>query len=319
MKNLFYAIFILFVTTGYSQFSNQELKNLSDSICPCISKVSLYISKKSKSDKISKCISSAILTKNMMKSLNKVKNNALDSLKKIKDLSKINSIKMDDNIVVGVSDEQYKQVEKYIFGNCKNLKNIYFTDNTKLKNSYSDKKKATKFYDRGLAAFQKQDYKTALPLFKRAVSKDSKFAFAWDNLGYTYRKLGNYKKAIESYQKSLALDPKGKMPLMNIAVAYQLNNDLENAIKAYLTYGSYYKDDPEAYYGLGRIYYLQKNYKPALDNMIRAYVLYTKMKSPYSNDAATHINYIYNELKKQNKLEVFYTLAKKYNLNISKN
>jgi len=319
MRNLFYTIFILFITTGYSQFNNQELKKLSDSICPCISKISLYTSKKSKSDEISKCISGAILTKNMVKSLTKIKNNTIDSLKNIKNLSKIDSIKMDNDIMVGASDEQYKQVEKYIFENCKNLKKIYFTDNTKFKNSYSDKKKATKFYDKGLTAFQRQDYKTALPLFKKAVSKDSKFAFAWDNLGYTYRKLGNYKKAIEAYQKSLALDPKGKMPLMNIAVAYQLNNDLKNAIKSYLTYGSYYKDDPEVYYGLGRIYYLQKNYEPALDNMIRAYTLYTKMKSPYSNDAAKHINFIYNELKKQGKLNVFYKLAKKHNLNISKN
>jgi len=319
MKNLFYTIFVLFITTGYSQFNSQELKKLSDNICPCISKISLYTSKKSKSEAISKCISSAILVKNMTKSLTSIKNNAIDSLKNSENLSKIDSIKIDNNIVVDVSDEQYKQVEKYIFENCKILKKIYFTDNTKFKNSYSEMKKAMKFYDKGLAAFQKGDYKTALPLFKKAVSKDSKFAYAWDNLGYTYRKLGNYKQAIKAYQKSLALDPKGKMPLMNIAVAYQMNNDLDNAIKAYLTYGAYYKNDPEVFYGLGRIYYLQKNFEPALDNMIQAYILYTKIKSPYRNDAAKHINFIYNELKQQKRLSIFNKLAKKHNLNISTN
>jgi tetratricopeptide (TPR) repeat protein len=49
--------------------------------------------------------------------------------------------------------------------------------------------------------------------------EDPEFAFAWDNLGISQRRLNNYDKAIFAYSKSLAIDPK-LMPLQNIAVAY---------------------------------------------------------------------------------------------------
>ncbi len=142
-------------------------------------------------------------------------------------------------------------------------------------------------------------------MFKKAVKKDKKFAFSCDNLGYSYRKTGKYKEAIENYKKSLELDPKGKMPLMNIAVAYQLDGDNKNTIKAYEKYEELYRNDPEGFYGLGRIYYLEKDYKPELENMIQAYLLYVKMNSPYNIDAQKHILFIYNELKEKGELKLF--------------
>jgi cytochrome c-type biogenesis protein CcmH/NrfG len=38
--------------------------------------------------------------------------------------------------------------------------------------------------------------------------QDPEFAFAWDNLGISYRRLNNYDKAIDAYSKSIAIDPK---------------------------------------------------------------------------------------------------------------
>jgi cytochrome c-type biogenesis protein CcmH/NrfG len=50
--------------------------------------------------------------------------------------------------------------------------------------------------------------------------QDPEFAFAWDNLGISYRRLNNYDKAIDAYSKSIAIDPKWINAATNIAVAY---------------------------------------------------------------------------------------------------
>jgi cytochrome c-type biogenesis protein CcmH/NrfG len=43
-----------------------------------------------------------------------------------------------------------------------------------------------------------------MTILKKAV-QDPEFAFAWDNLGISYRRLNNYDKAIDAYSKSIAI------------------------------------------------------------------------------------------------------------------
>lgn len=320
MKHYLFITTIFFSVLAFAQDENVEenIKEISEQACTCISKIDINETKEVKSKEIKSCITTANMMHQFKESLVSDVSKAIDSLSKTANFSKIDSLTVGkgDNIIVNVA-KNYKEIEKYLYDNCPAMKNLYFTDNKEYENSYSDRKKAMKFYDKGQVAFQKEEYEIAIVMFNKAVKKDKKFAFAWDNLGYSYRRIGNYKKAIESYKKSLALDPKGKMPLMNIAVAYQLDNDLENSKKAYETYKKFYNDDPEAFYGLGRIYYLEKDYESALENMIQAYLLYIEMDSPYNIDAQKHISFIYNELKEQENLELFNKIAKKYKLNVN--
>ena len=163
------------------------------------------------------------------------------------------------------------------------------------------------------------DYKNAILKFKKAIEIDSKFAFAWDNLGVSYRQANQYDKAIKAYKKSLEINPKGRLPLINIAVTYNLNKDYASAIKYYNKFIALYNDDPEGYYGLGLILYTNNKPEEGLDNLIHAYTIYSDQNSPYRADAAKKIGYMYNDLKNQDKLEVFNKVASKYNLKIENN
>ncbi|NOY47972.1 MAG: tetratricopeptide repeat protein [Chlorobi bacterium] len=314
IKNYVLVISILLSTVAFAQEKEESIKAISEEACDCIAKIDINTTKDVKSEEIKSCITTANMLYQMKQSLMGEVSKAVDSLIN----SKIDTlvIKGNEKNIITV-DENYKEIEEFLYDNCSAMKAVYFTDNSEYDNSFSDRKKAIKFYNTGQIAFQKEEYEMAIVMFRKAVKKDKKFAFAWDNLGYSYRKIGNYKEAITSYKKSLELDPKGKMPLMNIAVAYQLDGDNKNAIKAYQKYEELYSDDPEGFYGLGRIYYLEKNYKPALENMIQAYLLYVEMNSSYNIDAQKHISFIYNELKEKGELKMFNEIAKKYNLTVN--
>lgn len=303
------VILILFSFLGFSQ--KNRIKTISTSACECITKIDINKSKKEKSENIKSCIQAASMSyqveNSLMSSLEKTLDSVITESKNIKDSTVVSEKGKD--FVINISQD-YEEVETYLYDNCPALKKIYFVDNTEYENSFSNRKKAMKYYEKGQIAFQKQDYYEAIIQFSKAVKKDKKFAFAWDNLGYSYRKVKNYKQAIESYKKSLALDPKGKMPLMNIAVAYQLNNDAKGAVAAYEEYKKYYPKDPEGFYGIGRIQYFIKDYESALENMIKAYKLYVEMDSPYNIDAQKHIGFIWKEMKENGQLEVFNRITK---------
>jgi tetratricopeptide (TPR) repeat protein len=168
--------------------------------------------------------------------------------------------------------------------------------------SVSENKKSLEFYSLGLKETKKENFQKAADYFEKAVHEDPAFAFAWDNLGISYRRLDNYDKAIYAYNKSIAIDPNGLMPLQNIAVAYVHKKEFDKAITAYEKLAEVDKNNPEVFYGLGNVLTMDlKEYEKGLDNMCKAYNLYTEQKSPYRTDAETIIRMIYVELKKQGK------------------
>lgn len=316
MKIFLTLVLSLLFTVSFAQDNLEDIKAMSQEACECISKIDTTLSDEEKSEEISSCISSADMAFQLQKKLFKTTEKVIDTLDKIEDLTKIDSITINGDKNIIITNENYDEIEEYLYENCLALKDIYFSNNQANDKSYSDRKKAMELYEKGVIAFQNQQYEKAIPFFSKAVKKDKNFAFAWDNLGYSYRKLDNYKKAVECYKKSLEIDPMGKMPLMNMAVAYQLDNDLDNALRAYQNYAKLYPDDPEAYYGLGRTYIFMENYEKALENTIKSYILYSNMNSPYKLDAEKHISIIYAEMEKQGKLDLFYQIAKENNLTI---
>jgi tetratricopeptide (TPR) repeat protein len=163
----------------------------------------------------------------------------------------------------------------------------------------------------------RQDFQQAVVHFESALKIDPLFAFAWDNLGLSYRKLNNYDKAIEAYNSSLKVDPNGLTPLQNIAVAYEFKKQYDKAIDAYERLSKVDKDNPEVYYGMGRLYvvYLE-DYENGLQNLCKAYNIYTDQKSPYRTDAESMISMAYREMKKQGKEKRFTEILKENHINV---
>lgn len=270
------------------ELSQDVLIAISNEACQCIANIDSDI--ENKNEEIKKCINGSISAK-----------------------SEVKQVSEEENLKL------FKTVESVLIQQCSPLKELAFSENRKFKHSYSENVLAQLAYDDGMEFLSDGDLESAIGKFQKAVGIDEKFAFAWDNLGICYRKNGEYDKAIEAYLKSLEIYDEGRLPLLNIAITYNLDKQYKEAIKYYRKFIDIYSEDPEGYYGLGLILYTQDQQEEGLDNLIHAFTIYTAQDSPYRADAAKKIGYMYKDLKRQDKLDVFHKVAAKYNLKIENN
>ncbi|PCJ97676.1 MAG: hypothetical protein COA50_04350 [Flavobacteriaceae bacterium] len=317
MKNTFLAIItVLFCCYGFSQ--DKEMEAISSDACLCIHEIKTAVEDEEKYEKINECISSAIMAYQLSHSLLELTSKAIDSMNNFNNSQEIDSmvISSDKDIIID-ANKNYKDIEEYLLRNCKSMKVLLSSRDLESKTSVSNKRKAKKFYDKGLGFFEKSEFIKAIIQYEKAIEADSKFAFAWDMLGYSYRKLEKYEMAITYYKKSLLVDPKGKMPLINITYAYEFLKEYDEALAAWDNYIAIFPNEAEGYYGRGRIHHLKLDYKNALDNMMKAYLIYNEVKSPYAADAEKNLAMFYNELEEKNQLDLFFQIAKKYDIKIN--
>ena len=303
----------LFLTVSYfvtsAAFAQKDVKTesevflteLSDKACKCVDSINVYNKVKAViATEIGDCISKEAVAYQMG-----IKLIGIDISKE--NIETNNSKKeITVNINTDESSPEYKkhyyEIERFMMANCKSMKDKIESNEMLTKHSYSEDKKAQEFYSQGLKASEKKEYAEAVVLFEKAVKKDPKFSFAWDNLGVNYRRLNNFDKAIEAYNESLKINPEGLMPLQNIAIVYQYKKQYDKAINAYIKLAEIDANNPEVYYGIGLVYALNlSEYEKGLDNACKAYNIYVEQKSPYRSDAEKLINTIFAEMKKQGK------------------
>jgi tetratricopeptide (TPR) repeat protein len=290
-----------------NQLDSAVLPEIRNDACKCIDSISLTNKDyKDISADIKKCIDKQVY--------------AYDMLQKLI-LSSKDAANKTININVDVNSSEYQEcyhkIENNLRDSCSSLKKALASNDTHHNNSVSSNRAAIDEYNKGVAPFENDDYKTALPHFLKAVNIDPVFAFAWDDIGKCYRNLGDYDKAIDAYNESLALDPKGETPLQNIPIAYEFKKEYDQEIKAYERFLAIYPDDPEVYFGLGKVYMYYKNdTEKGLDNMCKALNIYTKVNSPYRVDAEKIIANIYGQMKKDGKEDIFNKILKDNNINI---
>jgi tetratricopeptide (TPR) repeat protein len=317
MKRLLIIILILKSAITFAQDNSEKVVEVAYEACECIGKINTELTYEEKSTEIKNCIESANSAYQLKNAMQKLTEKTVDTLNKVSDFSKIDSLNISSkNIEVVIDDSDYEEIEEYLYETCGDMEEIYFSSNEASESSYSNHEKAIEYYNQGIEASENQNYQKAVALYEKAVKEDKNFAFAWDNLGRSYRQLGKNKEAIKCYKKSLKIDPKGKVPLMNIAVTYSFLKDYDKAKKAYIQYGKVFENDPETYFGLGRIYTLEGDLENGLDNMMQAYLLYVKMESPYRKDAEKLIVAIAQELKKNNQTEILKKLSEKYKIQL---
>jgi tetratricopeptide (TPR) repeat protein len=296
------------------------LKGLSENACKCVDSVSVYNKPKEEVTKeLNRCIGAQVGAYQLGA---KISGLDLDSVKD-KAPEKDGKKQIDISINLNEDSREYKQyyyeIERYMMDNCSSLKMKVAAQDEQGDKSVSKNEEALKYYHKGVEASGKGDYKEAVKNFLKATKADPEFAFAWDNLGLSYRKLEKYDEAIEAYSKSLEIDPNGMMPLQNIAIVYQYKKEFDKAIKAYERLALLDKDNPEVFYGIGRIYAFElKDFEKGLENMCKAYNLYVAQKSPYRSDAEQVIQAVYSEMKKLGKEDRFYEILKQNNITANK-
>lgn len=230
-----------------------------------------------------------------------------------------NRVELNTNKESDEYKKYYYQLERWLKDSCASMNKAVTSNNSESELSMSRDPKARAEYNKGIDRMEGNDLEKAVNHFQKAVSHDPRFVFAWDNLGVTLRKLGRYDEALEAYQKSLELDPKGVTPLHNIPVVYEYQKKFDKALEAYNGISGVYPDDPEAYYGAGRIYtYFLVDLEKGLDKMCKAYNAYIEIKSPYRVDAEKNINYIYGKMKAEGKEARFYEILKENHLDPEK-
>jgi tetratricopeptide (TPR) repeat protein len=69
------------------------------------------------------------------------------------------------------------------------------------------REKANVYFKQGEALQEMKKYPEASKKYEQAVKIDTKYAEAWSNLGYTYRKQGQFDKAVRAYKKAIKLKP----------------------------------------------------------------------------------------------------------------
>lgn len=282
------------------------LSEMATLACNCIDSIhQLSLTKEKELRGISNCIDEEVTGYQM----------AMKFLTVLKASGKKQQIEISTNKKSDEYKHYYYELERWLKDSCAVMNKALNSNDDAGEKSFSENAEAKAAYSKGVDFLQKEDYEKAIPWFEKAVAIDSVFAFAWDNLGVSYRKTGAYQKAEAAYKASLRIDPKGHTPLQNLPVVYIYEKKFDDAISAYQEILKYYPDDPEVYYGIGNVYAVHlKELEKGLDNLCKAYNLYVKQKSPYRSDAEKMINMIYAEMKKQNKEEAFFKILKENNV-----
>jgi tetratricopeptide (TPR) repeat protein len=317
MKKLIVFVLILCGYYGFSQKGEKDdkmLKELAENACKCVDSVNVYDRSKDEiATSVSKCIDDQTSGYQLISQLM----GANDQIKESKGKKKKQTVEISINMDRGSQEYKtyYYEMERYLMDNCKSMKEKISTDNKQSEKSFSSDPEALDLYSKGLREVEKENYKQAITYFEEALKIDPQFAFAWDNLGVSYRKAGDLDKAMVAYQKSLEIDPKGFMPLQNIAIVYQYKKEFQKAVDAYERLAEIDKNNPEVYYGIGQIYLSNiPDHEKSLSNMCKAYNLYADQKSPYRADAEKIINILYTEMKKEGKEARFAEILKENNI-----
>ncbi|MGY6647955.1 tetratricopeptide repeat protein [Wenyingzhuangia sp. IMCC45574] len=314
MKKIMSLLLLSCCLLGYSQDKKALLKELSEKACKCID--SIDTGNKTPflvSSEVGNCIDKQTGAYQMGSQMQGVLDQLTESTdKKTKNI----------DVVINTNKESktyksaYQELEKYLFTNCPSVKAKIASRDMENRHSLSKNKKALKYYYKGMDKSKAGNQKKAIKYYKKALAIDSVFAFAWDNLGLSYRKLNQFDEAIFAYETSIRIDPKGRMPLQNIAVAYQYKKEYSKAVEAYKKLAVLDPDNPEIYYGVGNVYALRLNkLEEGLDNMCKAYIIYSQNKSPYRVDAEKVIGMIYKKMEKNNELDTFNKILKQNNIN----
>ncbi|MBB6609815.1 tetratricopeptide repeat protein [Pontibacter sp. Tf4] len=211
----------------------------------------------------------------------------------------------------------FKDVKEQLPDYCYNMRRLVVEGKTKEFYKLSANSKANKHYDTGNQLMDRGDYPGAIKAFEKAVKLDRNFVYAIDHIAVAYRRQENFAEAVKYYQQSLEVFPEGNLAHLNIAVAYTFLNDYDNALKHYKQLAYLYQDDPEGYFGAGKIFMLQANYADALDNLFTAHRMYEKAGSAYKQDSEKLITIVYGELKNKGQLDLFMQKAKEFNIEIN--
>ena len=143
---------------------------------------------------------------------------------------------------------------------------------------------AEEWSDKGSVAHGNGDYDEAIKCFEKAIKLNSKYAEAYNNLGYAYA-VGkeNYEKAIKYYKKAIKLNRNYADAYLNLGRAYHRGKqNYDKAIKCYEKSIKLNPQNAKAYNNLGYTYVIcKKDYDKVMEYCNKAIELDPNYAEPY--------------------------------------
>ncbi len=201
---------------------------------------------------------------------------------------------------------------------CYNVRRLVIENKKTKYYGLSDNSKANINFAQGNEYLNANNLKKAGKAFKSAIKLDEGFVYAIDHLAISYRRQQNFKSAIKLYQESLEIFPEGNLALLNIAVCYSSIGDYRKSIESYEKLKFYYPKDPEGYFGLARMQFMDADYENGLDNLFIAHRIYVETNSDYQKDSSGLISLYSERLTELGKLDLIEKKAMENNITIGK-
>ncbi len=141
-----------------------------------------------------------------------------------------------------------------------------FTDNAKGKILGNPKEKIVVFNELSRAREMGLDGKVdeGVRILQGIIATDPDVTDAYFAIGNIYFQAQRYKDAIQYFEQSLGRKPDDSFAAINIALAYEAMGSFEQAEKFLLAYIEKGFSDPQFYFMLGNMNYIQKNYDRAI-------------------------------------------------------
>ncbi|MEW5901737.1 MAG: tetratricopeptide repeat protein, partial [Acidobacteriota bacterium] len=124
-------------------------------------------------------------------------------------------------------------------------------------------------YEKGVVAMRYELIDQAIEYFNQAIALDPLHAPSYNLLGYAQFKKKNFGAAAQSYQKYLGLKPNDSEARANLGIVYE---ELGMMLQAEAEYQKGFATDgnPNAAFGLAKVYYKQNKLEGALDYVKKA-------------------------------------------------
>ncbi len=88
---------------------------------------------------------------------------------------------------------------------------------------------AERFFQEGLDAQKKKDWRRAVQSYEAAIKQREAFPEAWNGLGFSLRQQGKYPEAVKAYDRALKLRPDYAEALEYLGEAYVKMGKLDEA------------------------------------------------------------------------------------------
>lgn len=147
---------------------------------------------------------------------------------------------------------------------------------------------ADELHTRGLMLYDEKRYKDAIAAWLKEIELAPGRVRPYNNIGLTYRKLGDLGTAVEFHEKAIKTDPKFGHAYYEFGLVYYDRNDYKRASELFLKAIELDYRDADVYYSLGQAYKYLKDYDEAIRAFEKAVKMYYNYPGAHYQLGETH-------------------------------